>query len=105
MTVRPARGSVRRGSCPSIAPPDHPSLRTTVRRARERKADEGFPRSAECEARNGRVLPAATDASTATLAAELRDARGRTWHALLAAAALSATERDVLVRVVRSGPR
>ena len=50
------------------------------------------------------VLPPASDASTTTAAAELRDAQGRTWHALIAAVALSATERDVLVRVVRAKP-
>ncbi|HVG45253.1 MAG TPA: hypothetical protein VM890_11000 [Longimicrobium sp.] len=49
-------------------------------------------------------LPPASDPSTATATGELRDAQGRTWHALLAAVALSATERDVLVRVVRAQP-
>jgi hypothetical protein len=35
---------------------------------------------------------------------ELRDARGTTWHALVAVSALSPTERDVMVRVVRPQP-
>jgi|GEM_PF-5591802 len=47
------------------------------------------------------VAPPVAGEGTATALGELRDARGTTWHALIAVSALSATERDVMVRVVR----
>ncbi|HEX8907017.1 MAG TPA: hypothetical protein VF771_19360 [Longimicrobiaceae bacterium] len=47
------------------------------------------------------ILPPAADEGRATATAELRDAQGRSWHALIAVVALSPTERDVLMRVVR----
>ena len=50
------------------------------------------------------VRPTASDESGATASAELRDARGVTWHGLIASLALSPTEREVLVRVVRPQP-
>ncbi len=51
------------------------------------------------------VRPTAGDESGATASAELRDARGVTWHGLIASLALSPTEREVLVSVVRPQPR
>lgn len=47
------------------------------------------------------ILPPAEAQDAATATGELRDAQGRTWHALLAALAVAPDERDVLVRVVR----
>ncbi|MFL5384768.1 MAG: hypothetical protein ACJ8GN_19770 [Longimicrobiaceae bacterium] len=47
------------------------------------------------------ILPPAGDPDAAAATGELRDARGRTWRALLAAMAVAPGERDVLVRVVR----
>ena len=47
------------------------------------------------------VAPPVAGEGTATATGELRDARGTRWHALIASAALSPTERDVMVRVVR----
>jgi hypothetical protein len=50
------------------------------------------------------VAPPVAGEGTATVLGELRDARGTTWHALVAVSALSPTERDVMVRVVRPQP-
>jgi hypothetical protein len=50
------------------------------------------------------VAPAVSGEGTATATGELRDAQGNSWHALIAVAALSPTERDVMVTVVRPRP-
>lgn len=51
------------------------------------------------------VAPTVAGEGTATAMGELRDARGNSWHALIAVSALSPTEREVMVRVVRPQPR
>jgi hypothetical protein len=51
------------------------------------------------------VAPPAADEATATATGELRDARGNTWHGVIAVSALSPTEHDVMVRVVRPQPQ
>ena len=48
---------------------------------------------------------AVDDGSGATATAELRDARGQAWHGLLAAVALSSTEREAMFRMTRASQR
>ena len=47
------------------------------------------------------LAPPAADEGTATVTARRCDGQGNTWHAVIAASALSPTERDVTVRAVR----
>ncbi|HEX6750380.1 MAG TPA: hypothetical protein VF092_24010 [Longimicrobium sp.] len=50
------------------------------------------------------VRPSPGDETGATASAELRDAKGETWHGVISAVALSPTEREVVVRAVRPQP-
>lgn len=48
--------------------------------------------------------PPASDGGTAALTAGVRDARGATWRALVAVTALSPTERELVIHLLRHDP-